>query len=74
MSIARLAGYAVGYSRAMDAISAQAQDPTLVQDPARLAVFQQQMYYAQTGYTLTARAMQDMHREDQVLNELLRDA
>ena len=74
MSIARLAGYAVGYSRAMDAIASQAQDPTLVEDPARLAIFQQQMYYAQTGYTLTARAMQDMHREDQVLGEMLRDA
>ncbi|MCB0878648.1 MAG: hypothetical protein KDC46_06665 [Thermoleophilia bacterium] len=74
MSIAQLAGTAVGYSRAMDAIASQTQDPTLVQDPARLAIFQQQMYYAQTGYTLTARAMQDMHREDQVLGEMLRDA
>lgn len=74
MSLARLAGYAVGYSKAMDAISQQTQDPTLVQDPARLAQFQQQMYYAQTGYTMTARAIQDMHREDQILGEMLRDA
>lgn len=74
MSIRQLTNFAVGYSRSMDAISAQAQDPTLVQDPARLAIFQQQMYYAQTGYTMTARAMQDMHREDQILSELLRDA
>ncbi|MBC7666335.1 MAG: hypothetical protein H7276_21520 [Caulobacter sp.] len=74
MSIARLTQYAVGYSKAMDAISAQAQDPTLVQDPARLAIFQQQMYYAQTGYTMTARAMQDMNNEDKILAEMLRDA
>jgi len=74
MSLARLAGYAVGYSKAMDAISQQVQDPTLVQDPARMAQFQQQMYYAQTGYALSARAIQDMHKEDQVLQELLRDA
>lgn len=74
MSIKQLTGFAVGYSQAMDAISSQAQDPTLVQDPARLAIFQQQMYYAQTGYTMTARAIQDMHREDQILSEMLRDA
>jgi hypothetical protein len=74
MSIRQLTNFAVGYSKAMDAISAQTQDPTLVQDPARLAIFQQQMYYAQTGYTMTARAIQDMHREDQVLSEMLRDA
>ena len=74
MSLARLAGTAVGYSKAMDAIASQTADPTLVQDPARLAIFQQQMYYAQTGYTLTARAIQDMHKEDQVLADLLRDA
>ena len=74
MSIKQLTGFAVGYSKAMDTISSQAQDPTLVQDPARLAIFQQQMYYAQTGYTMTARAIQDMHREDQILSEMLRDA
>ncbi len=74
MSIARLAGYAVGYSKAMDAIASQAQDPTLVQDPARLAVFPAADVLRADRYTLTARAMQDMHREDQVLNELLRDA
>ena len=74
MSVKRLSNIAVGYSKAMDVISQQARDPTLVQDPARLAVFQQQMFYAQSGYSLTARAMQDMHREDNILNELLRDA
>lgn len=74
MSIARLTQNAVGYSRAMDAIASQTQDPTLVQDPGRLAIFQQQMYYAQTGYTLTARAMQDMNQEDKILAEMLRDA
>lgn len=74
MSIQSLTNSAVGYSRAMDAISAQTADKTLVQDPARLAIFQQQMYYAQTGYTLTARAIQDMHQQDQILNELLRDS
>lgn len=74
MSIARLSQYAVGYSKAMDTISAQAKDPTLVQDPARLAIFQQQMFYAQTGYTMTARAMQDMNNEDKILAEMLRDA
>jgi hypothetical protein len=74
MSIARLATYAVGYSKAMDAIASQTQDPTLVQDPARLAIFQQQMFYAQSGYTLTARAMQDMNNEDKILGEMLRDA
>lgn len=74
MSIARLTMNAVGYSRAMDAISQQTEDPTLVQDPARLAIFQQQMFYAQTGYQMTARVIQDMHREDQTLAEMLRDA
>ncbi|MCW2923612.1 MAG: hypothetical protein JWM98_1016 [Thermoleophilia bacterium] len=74
MSIARLTNVAVGYSKAMDAISAQAQDPTLVEDPARLAIFQQQMFYAQSGYTMTARAMQDMNNEDKILSEMLRDA
>jgi len=74
MSIAQLTSSAVGYSKAMDAISSQTADPTLVQDPARLAIFQQQMYYAQTGYTLTARTIQDMHQQDQILNELLRDS
>lgn len=74
MSIKQLTGFAVGYSKAMDAISSQTQDPTLVQDPARLAIFQQQMYYAQTGYTMTARAIQDLHKEDQVLSDMLRDA
>ena len=71
---AQLTNYAVGYSKAMDAISAQAQDPTLVQDPARLAIFQQQMYYAQTGYTMTARAIQDMHARTRSSREMLRDA
>ena len=74
MSISQLTNYAIGYSRAMDAVSAQTQDTSLIQDPARLAIFQQQMYYAQTGYQLTARAIQDMHQADQVLNELLRDS
>jgi hypothetical protein len=74
MSIRQLTNYAVGYSKAMDAISAQSKDPSLIQDPARLAVFQQQMYYAQTGYSMTARTIQDMHREDQILAEMLRDA
>lgn len=74
MSIAKLTQYAVGYSRAMDAISAQTQDPTLVQDPARLAVFQQQMFYAQTGYSNTARVIQNMNNEDKILGEMLRDA
>jgi hypothetical protein len=73
MSISQLTQFAVGYSRAMDATAAQTRDPTLVQDPARLAIFQQQMYYAQTGYQFTARAIQDMQQADQILNELLRD-
>lgn len=74
MSIARLTNVAVGYSKAMDTIAMQAQDPTIVQDPARLAIFQQQLFYAQSGYTLTARTMQDMNNEDKILSELLRDA
>lgn len=74
MSIRQLTNNAVGYSRAMDAISAQTEDPTLIQDPTRMAIFQQQLHYATTGYTMTARVIQDMHREDQVLNEMLRDA
>ena len=74
MSIRQLTGVAVGYSKAMDAIAAQTKDPTLIQDPARLAIFQQQMFYAQSGYTLTARAMQDMNTEDKILGEMLRDA
>lgn len=74
MSIARLTTFAVGYSRAMDATAAMAQDPTLIQDPARLAQYQQKMMYAQQSYTLTARAIQDINNEDKILAEMLRDA
>lgn len=74
MSIARLSQIGVGYSRKMDGISSQAANPKLIEDPAALIVFQQQLYYAQSGYQLTSRVMQDMHREDQLLSEMLRDA
>ncbi len=73
MSIRQLTNSAVGYSRAMDVISRQAQDPTLIQDPARLAVFQQQMYYAQSGYTLTVNTIKEEKRMNDQVAELMRE-
>lgn len=74
MSIQKLGEIATGYSQSMDNISTRLADPTLIQDPARLAQFQIEMYFATTGYQLTSRTIQDIHREDNLLTELLRDA
>ncbi len=74
MSIVRLGGIAVGYSKAMDSITAQLRDPDLVNDPARLAIFNMQLDLAKNGYTFTARAIQDLTNEDKILAEMLREA
>jgi hypothetical protein len=74
MSLQQLGNIAAGYSRSMTAISQKTADPTLVQSPERLAQFQIDLYYATTGYQLTSRVIQDLHREDQMLSEMLRDA
>ena len=44
------------------------------EDPARLAIFQQQLNYATQGYQLTARTIQNIQTEDKTLAEMLRDA
>lgn len=75
MNIRSLGNYAAGYSKAMDNLAGRAaQDPTLVQDAGRLAQFQTEFFYAQSGFQLTSRTIQDLHREDQLLGEMLRDA
>jgi len=74
MGIEGLRSVAVGYSNTMDAVSQQLADPTLVQNPGRLAKFQVDLQFATTGYQLTARTIQDLHRENQLLSEMLRDA
>lgn len=74
MSIQALGSIAAGYSQAMDRVSTQLKDPELVQNPARLAQFQISLYFATTGYQLASRTIQDLHREDQLLSEMLRDA
>lgn len=74
MSISRLTNVAVSASHRMDAVAAEAEDPTLVQDPARLAVFQQRMHYAQTAYSFAVQGIQNLKEQDKMLLELLADA
>jgi hypothetical protein len=75
MSLRSLGNIAVGYSKAMDTLAVQGtQDKNLVKDAGKLAQFQIQMFYAQSGFQLTSRSIQDIHREDQILSEMLRDA
>lgn len=74
MSIHRLGSIAAGYSNSMDKIATQLRDPELVQNPARVAQFQISLYFATTGFQLASRTIQDLHREDQLLSEMLRDA
>lgn len=75
MNLSTLGQLTSNYSRKMDDLAGiAATDPTLVQDPGRVANFQIEMMYAQSGFQLASRAIQDIHKEDQILNELLRDA
>lgn len=74
VGIRHLGEIAAGYSDSMDAVSSRLSDPTLVTNTTRLAQFQIDLYNATTGYQLTARTIQDLHREDQLLSEMLRDA
>ena len=75
MSLRALGNIAVGYSKAMDTLATRGtQDQQLLKDPGKLAQFQVQMFYAQSGFQLTSRTIQDIHREDQLLSEMLRDA
>jgi hypothetical protein len=74
MTLVNLAGVASGWAGKMDQLGQQLSDPTIIQDPAKLAHFQMEMYNFSTAYQLTARTMQDIHREDQILGELLRDS
>lgn len=74
MSIRQLGSVAAGYSQAMDNIGMRLQDPDIVKDPARLAMFNVEMFQATSAYEMTARTIQNLHREDQMLAELLRDA
>jgi len=75
MSLRALGNIAVGYSKAMDTLAAHGtQDAEMLKDPGKLAQFQVQMFYAQSGYQLTSRTIQDMQKEDQILSEMLRDA
>ncbi len=74
MSISSVGAIARGYSASMDQTAVKLGDKSIMEDPVRLAKFQQDMFYAQAGYNLSARVMQDLHNEHRVLGELLRDA
>lgn len=74
MSIVDQANAAARWSQLMTDTARRAADPSTVRDPAKLAEFQIEMFNASSGYQLTARTIQDLHREDQILGEMLRDA
>lgn len=71
MSLSSVAGAAAGWSRAMNATAAKLSDPEVVKDPGKLAIVNMEMFQNTTGYELSARAMQTLNREDQLLSELL---
>mgnify|MGYP003346508290 CR=1 FL=1 len=74
-NLTNLGQLASGYSRKMADLAYQAAtDPTIVEDPNQVAQFQIAMYNAQSGFQLASRSIQDLHKEDQILNEMLRDA
>lgn len=74
MSIQQIGNIAIGYSRSMDTVAARLQDPEVLKDPGKIAQLNIDMFFAQQGYAMSSKAIQDIHREDQVLTELLRDA
>ena len=74
VSISRLTQTAVAASQRMDALTTQAEDPTLVQDPARMAQFQQKMHYASTAYQFAVQGIKNLQEQDRVLLDLLQDA
>ena len=74
MSVQKLTNIAVNYSRTMDTTAAMAADPSIASDPGKMAIFQMNLENAKTGYTMSVRAIQDIHQQDQLLNELLRDS
>ena len=65
---------AAGYADAMNTHAAKLQDTTIAEDPSKLAIFQIELNKLSQAYQLTARTIQNLHREDQLLSELLRDA
>lgn len=74
-NLTNLGQLASGYSRKMADLAYQAStDPTIVQDAAKASAFQIAMFNAQSGFQLASRSIQDLHKEDQILNEMLRDA
>jgi hypothetical protein len=75
MSLQILANVALGYTQTMDNLAISAtENPDIVKDPGKLAAFQTQMFYAESGYELTSKTIQDIHKEDQTLSDMLRDA
>ena len=74
MSLIQQARIAAQWSDAMTNVAKRAANPETVENPALLAQFNVEMYNASTAYQLTVRTIQDLHREDQLLSELLRDA
>ena len=75
MSLDSLGNVAVGFSRSMDATAMKLQaHPEIVQDPAALARFNIELFNAQSGYQLASRTIQTIHKEDDMLSEMLRDA
>mgnify|MGYP006281272553 CR=1 FL=1 len=74
-NMASVAQMASRYSQRMDNLKMlAATDPTIVEDPGKVADFQIEMMNAQQAFQLASRAIQDVHKEDQILSELLRDA
>jgi hypothetical protein len=75
MNLAQMGQHAAQFSNRMSQLAAQAAtDPTIVQDPQKVAQFSIDLFNAQSGFQLATRAIQTLNKEDQILNELLRDA
>ncbi len=73
-SVNHLAQIAAGWADAAHIHATRMADPELIENPAKLALFQIEMNKLSNAYQLTARTVQNLHREDQLLQELLRDA
>jgi hypothetical protein len=73
-SIDHIGQIAAGWADAANIHAARMADPELADSPAHLALFQLEMNKISNAYQLAARTVQNLHREDQLLQELLRDA
>jgi hypothetical protein len=74
MSLTSVGNIAIGYSKAVDAAAAQLAKPEVTQDAALMAKFYTDFQNAVSGYQIASQTAKDIHREDQTINDLLRDA